>query len=144
MSLTAVRESLIPAKLLRWVSRMVTEVAVSTPAVKVSSPRAGRVIQVIVPTLVSWGKLRVERAVRLLRVKVSEMEAREPAVRLIRVELSAVKLPVIFSTEPKSTVEPASEEMMTSPVTVVQLAIAASVAAVIVKAAEEQEDWATR
>lgn len=70
------------------------------------------------------------------------MEAREPAVRVIRVELSAVKLPVIFSTAPRSTEPPASAEMTTSPVRVVHFEIAGSVAAVIVKTADEQADWA--
>lgn len=123
---------------------MVMLVAVSTPAVKVSSLRAGRVVQAMVPTEVRAVKLRVESAVRLLRVKVSEMDFSEPAVSEIRAKLSAVKLPSILATDPRSTVVPASEEMTISPVTVVQLAMAASVAAVIVKVAEEQEDWAVR
>lgn len=121
---------------------MVMLVAVSTPAVKVSSLSAGRVVQAMVPTELREVKLSVDSAVRLLRVKVSEMDVSEPAVSEIRAKLSAVRLPSIFSTEPRSTEVPASEEMMTSPVMVVQLAMEASEAAVTVKAAEEQEDWA--
>lgn len=70
----------MPSSELRKVFWMVTREAVLTPLVKDSEDRAGRPDQSMVSTEDSLGKLRAERMVSSVRVKVS-IDSRLSALR---------------------------------------------------------------